>query len=352
MSTNGLLLINLGTPEAPTASSVRSYLREFLSDPRVLDIDPLARSALLNFVILPFRPQKSAAAYRLIWSATRGSPLLFNSEDLVREVQRELGGDWAVALAMRYGQPSIASALKHLQQAGATSISVLPLYPQYATSSTGSSLSHVFDAAAAMAVPPPLTVLPAFYDDAGFIQAVADVGTESLEGTEPPDHVLFSFHGLPERQVKATDLGSGRCAFTKDCCAEITPENRFCYRAQSYATARLVADAMGLADGTWSVSFQSRLGRTPWIRPYTDEVIPELAAKGVKRLAVACPSFVSDCLETLEEIGIRAKEDFLEAGGEALKLIPCVNADPRWAKAVAAMALRSLPTAPAEAPDA
>jgi len=334
----GLLLVNLGTPDAPTTVAVRRYLREFLSDPRVIDIDPLARTALLNFAILPFRPKKSAAAYREVWSPTRGSPLLYHSQDLTQAVRGELGDGWAVELGMRYGEPPMGPALRRLQEAGATNLYVLPLYPQYATSSTGSSLSNVYDVAGAMAVPPPITTLPAFYDAPGFIGAAAGVAADALADTEPPDHVLFSFHGLPERQVKATDLGSGRCRFSQDCCAAITEENRFCYRAQSYATARAMAAQLGLEEGGWSVSFQSRLGRTPWIQPYTDEVVPALAKRGVKRLAVACPSFVADCLETLEEIGIRAREDFLEAGGEALKLIPCVNADPRWARAVADMA--------------
>jgi len=333
----GLLLINLGTPDAPTAPAVRRYLREFLSDPRVIDIDPLARTALLNFAILPFRPKKSAAAYREVWSPTRGSPLLYHSQDLTQALRRELGDGWAVELGMRYGEPPIGPALRRLQEAGATSVSVLPLYPHYATSSTGSSLAQVYDVAASMAVPPPITTLPAFYDDPGFIASVAGVTRDALADSEPPDHILFSFHGLPERQVKATDLGSGRCQFSHDCCAAITEGNRLCYRAQSYATARALAASLGLDDGGWSVSFQSRLGRTPWIQPFTDEVIPALAKRGVKRLAVACPSFVSDCLETLEEIGIRARDDFREAGGEALKLIPCVNADPRWVTAVAEM---------------
>lgn len=335
----GLLLINLGTPEAPTVPAVRRYLREFLSDPRVIDIDPLARSLLLNLVILPFRPRRSAAAYREIWSPTRGSPLLFHTMDLTRAVRERLGQGWAVEAAMRYGQPGIGPALRRLQEAGATRIYALPLYPQYATSSTGSSLEKIYDEAAGLEVPAPITALPAFYEEPGFIRASAALAAEALDGAGF-DHVLFSFHGLPERQVQATDFSGARCLKSDDCCEAIVPANRFCYRAQSYATARALAEAMSLEEGSWSVAFQSRLGRDPWIRPFTDEVIPALARDGVRRLAVLCPSFVADCLETLEEIGLRAREDFLGAGGAEFTLVPCLNSDPRWADAVADMARR------------
>ncbi len=337
---NGLLLVNLGTPEAPTASAVRRYLRQFLSDPRVIDINPVSRALLVNLVTLPFRPRKSAAAYREIWSATRGSPLLFHSQDLVAEVQQRLGAGWAVELGMRYGQPALGPALARLQQAGAARIFALPLYPQYATSSTGSSLEAIYGAAAKLPVPPAVTALPEFYDAPGFIEAAAAIARPVLAELDA-DHVLMSYHGLPERQVSATDFSRTRCLATADCCAAITEANRHCYRAQSYATSRALAAALGLPDDGWSVSFQSRLGRTPWIRPFTDEVVPELARKGVKRLAVFCPSFVADCLETLEEIGIRARLDFQEAGGDALSLIPCVNSSPAWADAVADMARRA-----------
>ncbi len=330
---------------------MRRYLREFLSDPRVLDIDPLLRTLLLNLVILPSRPRKSAAAYRTIWSPTRGSPLLYHSRDLAEAVRRRLGQPWRVELAMRYGHPGIAPALRRLQGAGASRIYALPLYPQYATSSTGSCLEAIYRAAASLTVPAPITILPAFYDDPGFIRASAALAAEALEG-ERCEHVLFSFHGLPERQVVAADFGGTHCLEHPGCCEAITPASRFCYRAQCYATARALAAALELEEGRWSVSFQSRLGREPWIRPFTDERVPELAGQGVRRLAVICPSFVADCLETLEEIGLRAREAFRAAGGEELVLAPCLNSDPRWADAVADMARRaqSPPVSPVSPP--
>ncbi len=338
---NGLLLVNLGTPDAPTTPAVRRYLREFLSDPRVLDIPAAGRNALLYGVILPFRPKKSAAAYAEIWS-DRGSPLLTNLHDLADGVRERLGPEWVVAAGMRYQRPKVSDALDELQAAGADRIVVLPLYPQYASASTGSTLQRVFELASKKTVVPALSVVPDFYEDPGFIKAVADVAREPLAAFKP-DHVMFSFHGLPERQVQATDFSQAHCLARANCCDAIVDANRSCYRAQSYATARAAAAALGLDDPeSWSVGFQSRLGRTPWIQPYTDELLIRYAKRGVKRLAVLTPSFVADCLETLEEIGIRAKEDFVEAGGDDLLQVPCVNSDPSWMDAVANLARQSL----------
>jgi protoporphyrin/coproporphyrin ferrochelatase len=342
VSKTGLLLCNLGTPDDPSPSSVRRYLREFLSDPRVLDINPIARWALLNLVILPTRPRKSAAAYRLIWGP-RGSPLLAHGQDLVAAVRERLGAGWAVELGMRYQRPSIASALAALRAAGADSVVVFPLYPQYSASSTGSSAEEVFRVAAREWVTPTLTFVPPFYDDAGFIDAFAAQGAPIVApilASERPDHVLMSFHGLPERHMRKADETGQHCLASAGCCDAIVRANRHCYRAQCFATARALAARLALAPGAWSVSFQSRLGRTPWIRPYTDVVLPELAAVGKKRVAVFCPAFVADCLETLEEIGIRARRDFIAAGGDSLTLVPSLNASPRWVEAVAALAMR------------
>lgn len=336
----GLLLCNLGTPDQPTAASVRQYLRPFLSDPRVLDIHPVGRWLLLNLIILPLRSRKSAAAYRKIWSE-RGSPLLWHSEDLVAAVREQLGPDWAVELGMRYGNPSIGSALEKLRNAGAERVVVFPLYPQYAVSSTGSTVAEVFRLAARPWSPPSLTFVEAFYDDPGFIDAFAAVGGPILKTAEP-DHVLMSFHGLPERHMRKTDATGQHCLASANCCDTMVPANRACYRAQSYATARALASRLGLTEGSWSVSFQSRLGRTPWIHPYTDVVIPRLAADGKKRLVVFSPAFVADCLETVEEIGMRAKEQFVAAGGEQLTLVPSLNATPVWVEAVLALARRQV----------
>ncbi len=349
--TNGLLLINLGTPDAPTPGAVRRYLREFLSDPRVLDIHPLGRALLLNLFILPTRPRKSAAAYQKVWT-DRGSPLLAFSEDLAVGVQERLGPSWVVKLGMRYGAPAIGEALLALVHAGVQRLVVLPLYPQYSAASTGSCVEEVFRIAGARWVTPNLSLVEPFYDDPGFISAFAAVGRPILH-TERPDHILFSYHGLPERQIRKADDTGAHCLARPGCCDQIVPANQACYRAQCYATTRLLAAALNLRAEDYTVCFQSRLGRTPWIQPYTDHVLPELRARGKQRLVVFCPAFVADCLETLEEIGIRARADFLAAGGESLTLVPSLNATPEWMDAVvrlvqkqcALYASPSLPTA-------
>jgi len=333
---NGLLMMNLGTPEAPSTGAVRTYLREFLSDPRVLDIHPIARAGLLYGIILPFRPKKSAAAYAKVWM-DEGSPLLVHSQRLTQAVETELGQGWRVALGMRYGTPAMSDALDSLVQAGVDRIAVIPMYPQYATSSTGSILEKVYGDAGRYEVPPRLRVIEDFYADPRFLDPSGEA--VRLRAAEfQPDHVLFSFHGLPERQIRRASPDEARCTMGGGCCERIDATNRHCYRAQSHHTAREIATRAGLKPGDWSISFQSRLGRAPWIKPWTDEVVPELAARGVKRLLVSCPSFTADCLETLEEIGIRAKADFLEAGGVALDLVPCLYDNPDWASSVAQMA--------------
>jgi protoporphyrin/coproporphyrin ferrochelatase len=328
----GLLVLNLGSPDAPTPRAVRRYLRQFLSDPRVIDIHPVGRALLLNLVILPFRPRRSAAAYQKVWMP-EGSPLLVHSRAFAAKLGERLGAAWRVELGMRYGSPSIASALGRLVEAQVDRIVVFPLYPQYASSSTGSSLEETFRLAGRLEVVPPLQVVGDFYDEPGIIEAHAAIAAPILAAGY--DHVLFSFHGLPERQVKKT---SPRCFTSPQCCDAVTAENRHCYRAQCYATARALAARLGLREGTFGVSFQSRLGRTPWIQPHTDVELPKLAAAGKKRLAVFCPAFVADCLETLEEIGIRGREQFVRAGGEVCTLVPSLNATPRWVAAAARLA--------------
>jgi len=334
----GLLLCNLGTPEQPTPRAVRRFLRQFLGDPRVLDVNPVGRWMLLNLIILPWRPRKSAAAYRKIWTG-RGSPLLCHGEDLTRAVQERLGSSWVVELGMRYQKPSIASALDKLRRAGAERIVVFPLYPQYAASTTGSTVAEVLVAASKPWAPPALNFVEPFYAEPEFIAAFAANGDPLLHN-EKPEHVLFSFHGLPERHLRKTDPNGDHCLARKDCC-ERASDNPRCYRAQCFATARALAARLSLADGAWSISFQSRLGRSRWMEPYTDRTIVALAEKGCKRLLVFCPAFVADCLETLEEIGIRGKQQFLAAGGESLVLVPSLNAGATWADTVASIARRS-----------
>ena len=327
----GLLLVNLGTPDAPTTPAVRRYLREFLSDPRVIDINPIGRALLLHLIVLRTRPAKSAHAYRQVWDAERGSPLLAHSKDLTAGVQRELGDRWRVELAMRYGSPSIADGLEAL--AGCDRIVVLPLYPQHAASSTSTTNARVMELASASWDVAALDLVPAFFAEPGFIDAWAAVAGPVLADARA-DHVLFSFHGLPERQIRKS--GDAKC-LTDGCC-DRAPGPPRCYRSQCYATARALVARLGVRDHT--VCFQSRLGRTPWISPYTDIVLDELAKKGVKRLAVLCPAFVADCLETLEEIGLRARAQFKAAGGDELVLVPSLNATPAWIAAVCALARR------------
>jgi ferrochelatase len=348
----GVLLVNLGTPDAPQTAEVRRYLRQFLSDPRVLDISPLGRWLLLNLVILPSRPARSAEAYRKIWRPD-GSPLLVHTRDLTERVRAALP-DLPVEMAMRYGNPSIAAGLAALRDRGCDRIVVLPLYPQYAASSTGSTAEAVYRTAAGLWNTPYITVVPPFYEHPGFIDAFAAVGAPVLAELRP-DHVLYSFHGLPERHMHKSDMSGAHCLRDDNCCAAIVAANRHCYRAQCHATARALTARLGLDPGATTISFQSRLGRAVWIRPYTDIVLPELARRGVKRVAVFCPAFVADCLETLEEIGLRAENDFKQAGGEALRLVPSLNASPVWVDAVvdlireAAPRGRSLPLAPTAA---
>jgi ferrochelatase len=329
-----VLLVQLGTPEAPEPSAVRRYLREFLSDPRVLDVPAPLRWLVLNALILPRRPRASAAAYRAIWSAD-GSPLAVHSRALAAALAAELGAGFTVELGMRYGEPSLEAALARLRTARAGRVRVLPLYPQYAASSTGSAFARVAELAAGAWDPPALELMPAFYDDPGFLAAWTEVARAPLAGFAP-DHVLFSFHGLPERQIRKSDPTGGHCLSRSDCCDAPGPALARCYRAQCAATARALAGSLALPPASWSLSFQSRLGRTPWIRPYTDEVLPALAARGAKRIAVLCPSFVADCLETLEEIGIRGRAQWREAGGDELLLVPSLNAHPTWVWALAA----------------
>ncbi|MDJ0789804.1 MAG: ferrochelatase [Myxococcota bacterium] len=334
-SRTGILLLQLGTPDSPQTGDVRRYLRQFLSDPRVLDIGAVGRFLLLNLIILPFRPRKSAEAYESIWTEA-GSPLLTNGLALAEGVAKRLGDGTPVELGMRYGQPSIESALDRLIEAGVERVIALPLFPQEAGSSTGSALQELHRAAGARWNVPTLTTLPPFFEHPGFVRAVVDQARVALEDFEA-DHVLFSYHGLPERQIRRAEQRPGHCLASEGCCDTGSPALAHCYRAQCYATTRAVAAALELAPDAHSTAFQSRLGRDPWIQPFTDHLLDELPKRGVRRLAVLCPSFVADCLETLEEIGIRGREQWLAAGGEELRLVPCVNASDGWIEAVADM---------------
>lgn len=337
-SPTGVLLLQLGTPDSTAVGDVRRYLREFLSDPRVLDIPRPARALLLNAVILPFRPRRSAEAYEKIWTED-GSPLVIHSEALVAEVQEILGDGYRVTFGMRYRNPSIEAAVEELMSAGCDHIVVLPLFPQYASASGGSAIAQALEVIGRRWNIPRVAVLGDFHDHPGFTKAVAAIAAPLL-GEFAPDHVLFSYHGLPEKQVRKSDRSDDWCLTANDCCGQMNDTNRFCYRAQCHATTRALAAELKLPTARYSTTFQSRLAGQKWIEPYTDKSLPGLYAAGVRRLAVLTPSFVADCLETLEEIGIRLRKQWMELGGEDLLLVPCVNADPAWAAGVAEMVRR------------
>ncbi len=331
----GVLLLQLGTPDSTAVSDVRRYLREFLSDPRVLDIPAPVRALLLNAVILPFRPRRSAEQYRKIWTED-GSPLLIHTEDLAGRLREGLGDGYAVAVGMRYQSPSIESALADLADAGCERIVIAPMFPQYSSAAYGSAVAKALEVTAGHWNVPSTSTIPPFYDHPGFVGAVASIARPLLDEFRP-DHVLFSYHGLPESQIRKSDPSGGWCLERGDCCATLRAENRYCYRAQSFATTRAVAGRLGLGKTSHSTSFQSRLAGQKWIEPYTDGVLDALYADGVRRLGVLTPSFVADCLETLEEIGIRLREQWAGMGGEDLLLVPCVNASPPWAAALVEM---------------
>jgi ferrochelatase len=329
----GVLLINLGTPASPAVADVRRYLREFLGDPRVFDLPAPGRWALLHLYILPFRPRTSAAAYAKIWTA-QGSPLTVTSQALREALAARLGRGFRVELAMRYGEPTIPAALQCFVEADVTRIIVVPLFPQYASSTTGSTLERVANLVARSTSALQIRNVEPFYADPGYISALAAVTEPELQRFKP-DHVLMSYHGLPEGHVRKSDGSGQHCLTHEGCCLSVAAANRDCYRAHCFATSRALAAALDLSERRYSVSFQSRAGPSPWIKPYTDRVLPELAQRGIRRLAVLCPSFVSDCLETLEEIGIRARDQWRESGGEDFHLVPCLNSHPSWVEGLA-----------------
>lgn len=316
----GILLINLGTPDTTKKKSVRRYLREFLSDARVIDLPFLTRLLLVNLFILPFRTKQSAKAYEAIWQA-EGSPLRFHSVNLKNALQSKFPKDVQVELAMRYGSPSIHCALERLSNVD--DLLIIPLYPQYASASTGSSIEKTLELLKAKHTFPTITVQRDFYSHPMFISAQASQIKKYLS---PDDFLLFSYHGLPERQLHKSGcltICDGPCLASQNATAS-------CYRYQCYQTTALLAAQLGLPVERYTTSFQSRLGKTPWIRPYTDETLQQLIKNGQKNLAVVCPSFVADCLETLEEIGIQAQSQWQQLGGESFKLIPCLNSEVEW----------------------
>ncbi|MXV14746.1 ferrochelatase [Hufsiella ginkgonis] len=331
----GILLVNLGTPDSPSVPDVRKYLDEFLMDARVLDINPVGRALLVKSVIVPFRGPKSAKLYKEIWSE-KGSPLLYYSLRQKELLQQRLGDGYQVELAMRYQSPSIETALANLRSGLVESIRVIPMFPQYASASSGSVLEKVMKLVSEWLTIPQISFVNSFHDLAPMIDTFAENALKYQPETY--DHVLFSFHGLPERQLAKSDYSARHCLKSADCCDALTNENKFCYSAQSYDTARLIAQKLGLNRDRYTVCFQSRLGNDPWVKPYTSEVLAELAKKGVKRLLVLCPAFVADCLETVYEVSVEYRDEFRHLGGEEVQLVESLNDHPTWIEGLAALA--------------
>lgn len=333
MTPQGVLLINLGSPDSTAVPDVRRYLREFLMDPRVIDSPWPIRALVVHGLILPFRPKQSAEAYEKIWTG-EGSPLVVSGRRVRALLESRLG--CPVELAMRYRHPSAADALRRLTARGVREAVIIPLFPHYAMSSFETAVEHI--AVTARRVAPGLAwhAIPPYFEDPAYLDALV-ASTEPFLA-QPHDHLLFSFHGIPERHLVKSDPTRCHCLKTPDCCQTPSPAHATCYRAQCFRT---VAGFLQRIDARpSSVAFQSRLGRDPWLKPYTDLEIPRLARAGVRRLLVMCPAFVADCLETIEEIGMRGRELFLEAGGEELTLVPCLNEHPAWIEALATLASR------------
>ena len=322
----GVLLVNLGSPDSPNPPEVKKYLEEFLMDERVIDAPKLLRTLLVKGIILNTRPKKSAKAYQKIWWE-EGSPLIVLSERLQAKVQEKVSVP--VALAMRYGNPSIKSGLQALADQGVTDTLIIPLYPQFAMATTETILVLAEELRQKHFPSMNFTSLPAFYHHADYIRVLANSIQEYLKDKEW-EHLLFSYHGVPKRHIRKSDITKSHCKMNGKCCSTPSAAHEFCYSHQCYETTRQVAEYLELKEGTFSTSFQSRLGLDPWLQPYTDKTIEAFAKKGTKKMAVVTPAFVSDCLETLEEIGMEAVEDFEDNGGEQLHVVPCINDREDW----------------------
>ncbi|PTX22812.1 ferrochelatase [Pontibacter mucosus] len=326
----GVLLVNLGTPDTPQTPDVRKYLREFLLDKRVMDINPVGRYALVNGIIAPFRAPKSAKVYQQLWT-DRGSPLMFHGLDLQAKLQTALGKDYHVAFGMRYQSPSISSALEELREQSVDRIIVVPLFPQYAAATTGSVHDKIMEIVKDWWIIPSINFISSYCDDPGFIKAFAELGKKYM-AEDDYDHVVFSYHGVPERQVlKGSDHGYCKLG---SCCNSYNKRNKYCYRASCFVTSRLLAAELGLREDQYTVAFQSRLLSDPWLQPYTDDLLKTMPAKGIKKVLAFSPAFVADCLETTIEVGEEFKEMFEHAGGEKWQLVESLNSNDSWVEAL------------------
>lgn len=333
-----ILLINLGTPDNPSTPAVRKYLSEFLNDRRVIDISAIGRFFLVNFLIVPFRSSRSAKLYKHIWSP-KGSPLLFHGQELKSKLQEKLGQDFFVELAMRYQSPSIKNALENIRKQRPRKIVVVPLYPQYASSSTGSTLEKVFTEIKNWEVIPEMHLTSNFFGNEDVTNCYVEEGKK--HDINSYDHILFSYHGLPERQIKkaSAHYGANSC-YLGTCCEITTDKNQFCYRANCFKTTQLIAQKLNLPKEKYTICFQSRLGRSEWIKPYTDHVLKDRAKMGDKKLLVFSPAFVADCLETIHEIGTEYNDTFKSYGGEKVELVKSLNSNDNWVEALAKIVAR------------
>lgn len=322
----GVLLVNLGTPDAPSRPAVYRYLREFLTDPRVIDYPWIPRQLLVQGIIAPFRSGSSAKLYQRLWTP-EGSPLKVYGERLLEGVRNQLGDDFVVELGMRYQNPSIESAINRLMAQQVAEIIVLPLFPQYASATTGSVHDEVMRILRKEQAIPTLKFINSYYDYEPMIDIFAANARQF--DLDSYDHIIFSYHGLPQRQLKKADR-CNHCLQTADCCQAISAANQFCYSAQCYGTTQAIVSKLNLSPDRYTTSFQSRLGPEKWAMPYTSVIIEEKAHEGAKRLLVFSPAFVADCLETIVEIGFEYQEEFVEMGGERVDLVPSLNDDPRW----------------------
>lgn len=321
--------MNVGTPDSPGVGDVRKYLSEFLNDPRVIDIPWLARKILVNAIIVPFRAPKSAKIYKQMWTE-EGSPLLIHSENFGDGLQADLGEKYQVEIAMRYQSPSVEAGLEKLRKNNPKKIIVLPMYPHYASSSTGTCFEEVMRIASKWWAIPEMVFVNQFFDLPGYIDGF--VKNAKQFDVNSFEHILFSYHGLPIRQLDKV-YDEGLCS-DRDCEHELNDENHFCYKATCYATTRAIAARLGISEDQYSVGFQSRLD-DKWIKPYSDKIVEQKAKEGVKKMLVFSPAFVADCLETLIEIGVEYQEIFEEFGGEKIQLVPSLNSDSDWVKAMA-----------------
>lgn len=326
-----IILMNLGSPDTTSVKDVRSYLNEFLMDERVIDSPYLVRSILVKGIITPFRAPKSAEAYASIWTKD-GSPLVFITKQLQQELRKKI--QEPVEIAMRYGKPAMKAAYDALiaKYPDLEEVILLPLYPHYAMSSYETAVEHARKVHMQQKYPFTISFVTAFYNHPAYIKALA----ESIKPYIKDDgsHLLFSYHSIPERHIQKSDITGHHCLQATDCCTTPSPAHKYCYRHQCYTTTQMVTEYLGLPKDRYSVSFQSKLGRSEWLKPSTTLRMDQMPNEGIKNLMVVCPSFVSDCLETLEEIAIREKENFIKAGGETYTFIPCMNTQPQWINAV------------------